>query len=380
MLKKEKELEAELQAAMDAAKQKTKSEGEGGPIDVDVYTEAAETLQNVLDTVLVAGLREKSPVVVAARKLITRLLEAKNQQLDKNAVLEALRAAIATARLSRESSPLKTAYDVAVERFSTTVVLSGDLAVQHAHVGPSRSRKKKEAGGEGEGTTSEEKVTKMDPAAVPLTQEAELLLRELGFESLLKEATTKSRAVLKQVDMSVESESSTSTASITASLNDLQDALDSALNGDGATLQPTNPFVVDAQAVAKNARTAIDIIQAVTALRSRIQVAEKCWEAAKQRDTEANASSAKDDASATDLQPATAMAELKSELEKALAAGVGHQYPVVLDARKLLTAWDDAMESEDQLARERLLKARLVAACNTATETRAVKPLVRHTT
>ena len=117
-----------MQAAIDSAKQKTKAGLEGGAIDVDLFAETAETLQGALDTVLVAGLREASPVVAAANTLITRLLAAVDLQKGKNSALEALRAAIATAREDRESPPLKAAYDVVVKSCTTGDVAKMDAA------------------------------------------------------------------------------------------------------------------------------------------------------------------------------------------------------------------------------------------------------------
>ena len=351
LLKKEKELEAQLQAAIDAANEKTKPGAEGGKIDAEVYKEAAGSLQNEIDIVLVEGLRNASPVIAVAKELVAQLLAAANRQMGKNAALEALRKAIATAREDRKSPPLQMAYDTVVQLCTTT------------------DQKDKQPDAKGAKASSKGEVAStLDPAAQPLTHEAELLLKELSLEALLKDTTEKTRAVLKQVDLSVESEASASTATISTSLDSLQQVLGSALNGDGVVLQPTNPNVVSAQAAVKDAQTALAIIKAVADLRSRIQNAEKCWQAAKLEGPSSNNQQA----------VTTAMAELKTGLEKALSAGVGHHFPVVLDARKLLTAWDDAMDSEAQLERERRLKARLIAACNSAEETRLVKPLVRY--
>ena len=71
-----------MQAAIDAAKEKTGSGDEGGEVDAEVCKEAAETLQNEVDSVLVAGLREASPVIAVAKALIARLLAGRKRSAE----------------------------------------------------------------------------------------------------------------------------------------------------------------------------------------------------------------------------------------------------------------------------------------------------------
>ena len=113
LLKKEKELEAQLQAAIDAAKEKTKPDSDGNSKDVELFKEASTELQGTLDSVLAAGLRPASPVVTAAKQLLAALQASIEGQVSH--VLLVLQHCTDRVRETRERPELEAALHITLD-------------------------------------------------------------------------------------------------------------------------------------------------------------------------------------------------------------------------------------------------------------------------
>lgn len=121
-----------MQAAIDSAKQKTKAGFEGGEINVDLFKDVAKELQGTLDTVLAAGLREASPVVAAAKTLLSALNA--SIQGEVSHVLVELQECTDRVRVSRARPELESALHTTLgfaeihPRFRDAIIQSDEVA------------------------------------------------------------------------------------------------------------------------------------------------------------------------------------------------------------------------------------------------------------
>ena len=291
-----------------------------------------DKVKNKLNDCWQAGVSNRSPAISRASEVLSdlqSLLEAGEKMRQRKAeALAALRAAIAKAHEDRLPDPLKATIEAASELF-------GD-----------------------------------DKAAANSISKATTLHSILVQERQLQEATKKCRDTLSSVDAS--GERAQDREAVASSLTNLENSLARALADEEGSraLSASLPAVTAATTTVEEAHATVVVMDAVASLRGRVQDTAQYWDVQSKQLVD-GAGNGKDVQTATEAS----MQLLENELRAALSAGVSEQSVVVKDAQNMLSTWHDASAVAEKHGKEQALRARLIAACESASKSRRLGPL-----
>ena len=300
--------------------------------DNDKVKKKIDKVKKKLNACWQAGVSNRSPAISRASEVLSdlqSLLEANEEIRQRKAeALAALRAAIAKAHEDRLPDPLKATIEAASELF-------GD-----------------------------------DKAAANSISKATTLHSILVQEHQLQEATKKCRDTLSSVDAS--GERAQDREAVASSLTSLENSLARALADEEGSraLSASLPAVTAAATTVEEAHATVVVMDAVASLRGRVQDTAQYWDVQSKQLVDGTGNG-------KDVQAATeaSMQLLENELRAALSAGVSEQSAVVKDAQNMLSTWRDASTVAEKHGKEQALRARLIAACESASKSRQLGPL-----